>query len=368
MAIDWHDLRHSNDLVFQVISPTNLNVVVGELEGVIRASSSLTAEYYSDTRTSGTITVVGDNWSSVRGSFIRVIHRIPEWDYERVLGTYLVSDDDAKRNNGAWETTLTLHSMLYALSLEKQPAVKTVASGASVLTAMREVLNQSKRAYVEKSAKDKRLTSALALELGKSQLERMFSLSESSGNRLDVDGYGRVTIAPYVEPANRPAEWTLDLADKRGIVVDGISRSADYLELPGVAVVHCEYTETVNNKSVKRTITQSATASGNLSPASRGYTITDWHDENDLNPKTAAHAQELAASYLKKNTRELCTWDLSTTYLPIWEGDIINLVVHDGPSYYQGVRKCFVKSLSLDLETMGLKLTLKETTSGDDEE
>ena len=90
MAIDWRDQTRKDVITFQMVTPTNVDKVYGELEGVDLSGSSLTASYYTDTRTSGKVRVVGGNW--VRGSMIRVIHSIPEWNYKKELGT----DDEAK--------------------------------------------------------------------------------------------------------------------------------------------------------------------------------------------------------------------------------------------------------------------------------
>ena len=46
---------------------------------------------------------------------------------------------------------------------------------------------------------------------------------------------------------------------------------------------------------------------------------------------------------------------------------MVSLVVPDGEERYRGARKCLVKSVDLALDTMQMKLTLKETASGDEE-
>ena len=47
---------------------------------------------------------------------------------------------------------------------------------------------------------------------------------------------------------------------------------------------------------------------------------------------------------------------------------MVELIVHDGLEDYQGARKCLVKTCELELGTMTMKLTLKETASGDEED
>lgn len=101
--VDWADQTRLDVLTFQMVSPTNIEQVYGELDGVDLSGSSLTAAYYTDTRTSGRLKVVGGNWR--RGSMIRVIHAVPEWNYKAELGTYIVTDDGATRSTASGHTS-----------------------------------------------------------------------------------------------------------------------------------------------------------------------------------------------------------------------------------------------------------------------
>ena len=104
--MDWRDLTRKDRIIVQQVNPANIDAVMGELEGVELSASSLTAAYYTDTRTSGKLKVIGEGWR--RGSFLRVVHQVPEWNYSRELGTYIVTNDDRARENGAWAYELTL--------------------------------------------------------------------------------------------------------------------------------------------------------------------------------------------------------------------------------------------------------------------
>lgn len=361
MAYDWRDLSRRDVLTFEMVSPTSIDQVYGELEGVDLSSSTLTAAYYTDTRTSGSLKVVNSNW--VRGSMIRVIHEIPEWGYRNELGTYIVTNDSAERENGVWVTELTLNSRLFGLSTDKHPRTWTIATNARALKAITDSLKASGCPYTTSGAKDKTYKSAVVVEPGTARLSALFDMANASGNRLDVDGHGRVTVKAAVSPSGKVPSWRIDLSDPRGVAVDGLSRSTDWLQMANVAVVNHKYTD----KKSEKEIVGIARASSSLhqSHAQRGYTVTNFQSVSELSPKTQARAQALANEALAKDSRELIEWELSTTYLPIWEGDVVELVVHDGDELYRGVRKCLVKSLDLDLGHMTMNLTLKETSSGD---
>lgn len=366
--IDWRDQRRTNNIKVTMVSPTNLEATYGELEGIDLSGSSLSAGYYVDTRTSGTLAVVGDGW--IRGSFLRVAYEIPEWDYRRVLGTYLVTDDGASRSNGKWDYELQLQSTLFALSTEKGKRPWTIAQGASAKRAIKQILEAANRPYIDKNSRDYIFASPVVMESGTSVLARLFALTKPSNNRLDVDGNGYVTISPYVLPDSKVPILEIDLLDPRGIAHDDLTRYTDWLQMPTEVALSYKYTETVNGAATEREITAWATISANkhAARAIRGYTVTDFRTISDMNPQTQAQAQKLVNEYLKGDSREHVTWNITTQYLPIWEGDVITLVVHDGMEQYRGIRKCLVKNVELDLQFMQMQLTLKETASGDDDD
>lgn len=365
MAIDWRDQTRKDVITFQMVTPTNVDKVYGELEGVDLSGSTLSAAYYTDTRTSGKIRVVGGNW--VRGSMIRVIHTIPEWNYKKELGTYVVTSDDATREHNEWVYDLTLHSRLYGLSTDKHSHPWTIAKGARALKAMQDSLRQAKCPYRLLSPRDKTYNSAKVIESGTTRIAALFDIANAAGDRLDVDTHGRVTISPYVNPSNKAPSYVIDLRDGRGIDMDSISLSTDWLEMVDIAVVSHKFTAKQGGKSVEREVTGVASVSTSVhhAHAKRGYTVTNFQSVSEMKPETAARAQELARANLKRDQRELIEWTVNTMYMPIWEGDVVQLNVYDGPSAYRGKRKCLVKSLDLDLSRMTMKLTLKETSSGD---
>ena len=359
--VDWRDLRRTDRITVEQVSPTDVDAPMGPLEGVDLGSSSLSWGYYADTRTTGKLRVVGEGWQ--RGSMLRVVHEVPEWGWRRELGTYIVTSDSAERQRGAWAYDLDLQSVLFGLSTDLLVRPWAIASNAMALTAARQLVEAAGRELVTDGANDYRLKGAKVIETGTSRLSALFALAEMAGDRLDVDGHGRVTMARYVAPSERSATLRVDLADARGVALDGIQRSTDWLQMPNVAAVH--YTYNANGK--QREINASATVAAGTAHSQpvRGYNVTDLRTLTEMSPATAQRAQQLAAQYLTNDATEHVEWELSTTYLPIRAGDVVELVVHDGMADYQGARKCLVKSCELDLGSMTMQLTLKEAASGD---
>lgn len=365
--MDWRDLTRKDRIIVQQVNPANIDAVMGELEGVELSASSLTAAYYTDTRTCGKLKVIGEGWR--RGSFLRITHQVPEWNYSRELGTYIVTNDDRARENGAWAYELTLQSILFGLSTNKLVRPWAIANNAMMLKAAAQCLDAAGCKYDLTGANDYRFKGARIMETGTDRLSALFALCQTANDRLDVDGHGRVTIGKYIPPASRVPVFRIDLSDPRGVALDGISGSTDYLETPNVVGVCYKYNATQGGKSVQREINASAQVSSSspFSHAARGYTVTDFREVNDITPATAARAQQLATQYLANDGVEHVEWKLDTVYLPIWEGDVVDLVISDGQAAYTGVRRCLVKNVELSLHDMKMSLTLKETASGDDE-
>lgn len=360
---DWRDLTRTDRITVEQVSPTNLGAPMGPLGGVDLGASSLTWGYYADTRTTGKIRVVGEGWQ--RGSMLRVTYRIPEWGWQRELGTYIVTNDSASREHGAWTYDLDLQSVLYGLSTDLLVRPWAIAKNAMALTAARQIVEAAGRELVTDGATDYRLKSAKIIETGTSRLSALYALADMAGDRIDVDGRGRVTMARYVAPSERAPVMSIDLADPRGVAQDGVERTTDWLKTPNVAAV--QYTYNASGKQREIVASASVAAGSAHSQPVRGYTVTDLHQLTEMSPATAARAQQLAAQYLANDATEHVEWSLTTTYLPISAGDVVELVVNDGLADYRGRRMCLVKTCELDLGTMTMALTLKETASGDEE-
>lgn len=361
---DWHDLTRRGVVTVTMVNPTDLDATMGELEGVDLSGSSLSYGYYADTRVTGKLRVVGDGW--VRGSWLRIGYRIPEWDYQTELGTFIVTNDTASRERGAWTYELDLQSALYGLSTNLLVRPWAIARNAMALKAIRQCVTGGGGTIVTDGARDYRLKGAKVVETGTSRLSAVYALCDMANDRLDVDGHGRVVVAPYVVPASRAPSLTIDLADRRGVAQDGITRTTDWLQMPTVAAVQYTYDAGGKQREINASATVASTA--HQSYANRGYVVTDLHQLSEMAPATAQRAQQLAKQFLANDATEHVEWEVTTTYLPIKAGDVVELVVHDGLEDYQGARKCLVKTCELELGTMAMKLTLKETASGDEED
>lgn len=354
---DWA-APHSNLVEVEQVAPTDLSSSRGPLEGVDLSASRLSCGYYTDARTSGQLVVRGGGY--VRGSFLRLTHRVPEWGYSRVLGTYAVADDDASRS-GAWASTLELRSALWCLSEDYAPTPWTLGAGASALAAMRQMLEACQRPYaVVGTPPDAIVAEATVFESGGSYLSRLYRLASMAGCRLDVDPMGRVTISAYREPAARTPVAEVDLSDPRGMASADVSRSTNRLSMLGRVIV--------SHREGDAEVTAVADASGTEAARGvRGYMVSRFVSLAEMSPPTQARANELVSAYLARASHELVEWELTCRHMPLWEGDVVDLVLPSEPGNeaYAGRRRCLVKSVDVGLAGLSMGVTLKEVASGD---
>lgn len=372
-ALDWTDAAKVNRVRVLMVDPRDVNRVLGELRGVDLSDSSLDAGYYSDTRTSGKLAVRGDGW--IRGSLLRIVHEIPERRYSNVLGTYIVTDDGARRG-GKWGYDMTLQSRLYGLSTDKLNAPWTIAANAYAETAMRQIVAGAEFYELVGAPNVYRFKGAQVMDTGTSRLSALFALANASSSRLDVTPNGDVLVEPYVAPRNRTPKLRIDLRSSRGVASGALTRTTNWLSMPDEVVVSYKWTETSSggqgsSQTIQREVHGSATVwqLAHQHRSNRGYRVTDHIEVRDLQPPTALRAQQLAREYLERDSNENIEWQLETLYLPVWEGDVVELYVPDGQEGYTGLRKCLVKSVSLSLDgAMPMRLTLKETSNVEEEE
>lgn len=358
--MDWRDLTLPRTVEVQMVSPQNPSDVLGILEGVDLGRSSIDAAYYTDTRTSGRLYVVNGNWE--RGTFLRVVARIG--DCETVLGTYLVADDSASYANGGWVRELTLHSMLYALSTDKAVKPWTVAKGASAMKAARQMLDGAGKPY-RIDGNDHVAADATVYDSGTSVLERIMSLAYMADNRIDVMPDGTISISKYIDPSVKPAAFEIDLSDPNGIAVDGLQLSTDYLSMPTRFAVAYRWNEGSGDSRVQKEYSAYADRSGSNSSAARGWTVTDFRvmDETEYSGQSSVQA---AADKALAASAEQVEWKLKTMFIPVWEGDTVDLIVPDAPKGYSGRRHCLIKNIGINLSDLSLDFTLKETAGGDE--
>lgn len=376
-SVDWsHPTKRKWKFTFELVPPNKLNDSYGELENVDISSVSITEGYYTDTRIQGKLTYYGEN--PHRQAYIRIKATDTVTGYTEELGTFIPTSDDVTIEGGVAKTTLNLESILYGISMQKLQQAWTFKNSTKAYTNILNIL--SDKCNIEYPARnfdfdkhgqyispsDKEVASSALADAGSSILELLYGICNATDNRLDVDGHGVVLFYRYITPANKTPTFTITCNSEDSVVLDGVTRSSNYLEMASQVTVHA----TSSNSDTVYTSTQTAT--GEKSLPQRGYIVGKYYDVSDMSPFTQAEATSRAKRYLATAQNENIEWTLTTEYMPIYTGDVGMLEGLQDNYKYGESKKVLVKSRDIDLATMTQKLTLKlassnDTDSGDDD-
>jgi hypothetical protein len=377
IAIDWtRPTSHRWKFDFELVPPNRLGDSYGYLDNVDPSSVTITEGYYTDTRVQAKLTYYGEN--PHRQAYIRIIATDTVSGYPEELGTFIPTSDDVTMEGSIVKTTLSLESVLYGISMQKLQREWVCSTGTYAYTNLVNILvkkcgmsldGSNFRFAVNKHGRDVgsndvKFDQDALKGAGSSILELMYGICNATNNRLDVDGHGRVLWYKYIAPSERVSTFTITLNSPDSIVLDGVTRSSNYLEMASQVTVHA--TKAGTGDAEDEEITQTVTATGRLGLDQRGYIVGKYYDVSELDPFTWQKANTLAQEHLKASQNENMEWQLTMEYMPIYTGDVGYLEgLQDAYSGYSGRQKVFVKSREIDLATMTQKLTLKAASSND---
>lgn len=349
MTPDWDSATLLHSMRVELVDPLNLETLRSGLSG-LNPSGKLSLNYYGDTRAGLTISTsvpIGesDGWDGTAA--MRLVHSVAGW--EETLFTGYVTDAPWKDANGTRVTDYTLSSALYGLQADKVSWPYTVGANAMGLDAIEAIFEQCRNRphRVLAGAKNYRFGSATVYEAGKTWLSVLLDIADRSGDRIDVDGRGYVTVAPYSPPSERTPVFVLDADDPMTTALDGISGSNDALSIPSRAVVHAK------SGDMELTGRASQPSSSPYSHARRGYNLDLYADQSDMEPFTQAQADFLAAQSLAQASALTESRDASMLYRPLSSGDVIAFRRSREESRYM------VSTAELDLSTWIWSLGLK---------
>lgn len=339
--IDWRDPARRDEIRFQMVDPNDLDTVYGDLTDVQLGSSDITYGYYTDTRYCSSIKFLKSS-NYIENAWVRIIHEVPSEDYSNELGTFIPSSPSEERK-GAVIVTLDLQSPLWGLKDDMFTSKFSVGKKTSILSAMKRVMEGANRPYLLNHPNDVTTSKAIVYDVGETKLKVLHDLANQSGNRLNLDGHGRIIIEPAPDHANITPQWTLDYDDPRSMIIEGtLKMESEIVDLPSRAIV-------VNGDSIGYADLSDGVS---YSAHQRGYVKAQKYE--DKSADTAAKARASARRYLNRATKAV-VWSMDTLYFPCECGDNVNFIL-DGEKHV-----CMVQSIDpLRLKTMTMGLTLRE--------
>ena len=339
--IDWKDPKRTDVIHFQMVDPNNLDQVYGDIEDVQLGSSSVTYGYYTDTRYSSSVTFLhGNNY--IPNMWVRIIHEVPAENYVNELGTFVPVSPNVNYG-GAVTDSFNLQSPLWALSNDLCTSVFTIGKGTSFLSAFQRVCDICNRPYIFDNPNDWKPTSAVVYEAGTSYLEILYGIADSTNNRINLDGHGRIILSPCIDMKFLSPAWELNTDDQRSMIIENtVKMEPESDEIPNRTIVICG--SYVGVADLPDGVEYSA--------AQRGYIKAQKYSGQGLNSNAAA--QSLAQAYLDGFSK-VTQWTMETLYFPAQCGDTVYFSIG-------GVKHlCMIQSIDpVELSTMTMKLTLRE--------
>lgn len=325
-----------------MVDPWNIEKTRGELEGVTKIST--TDGYYSDTKISGSIETIGDNY--IPGSWLRI-----SVDGEPVatLGAQFIKPTQAPE--GAKKKTYTLQSVLWMLDADITYCLITIGQNTKCSAVINRCCKDTgKKVIFTPGWRDGLYQSAKVYERTDSYRKVLADVCDKANDQLGADPMGRVEISPYTEPSSKTSTWTLDVDDEHGVVIspgydDDDSTGSAYNRTLVIAIGSNDQTIIAYSD---------APASNPISHMQRGWTRTQVHQVSDMQPFTQAQAQKLVNQYIPDDRSRGITRSCTCMYFPVKSGDVIDWVQDGKRSRY------LVQTVDNDYFAWTSKLTMKK--------
>lgn len=340
----WKDARHEPELHVYMIDPHNLEVTRGELTGV--TACTITDGYESDTKISGSITTIADNY--IGGSWLRITV-----DGEEVATLGVSNVAAAQAPEGGEQVTYTLQSVLWMLDTDLAFNLYTIGKNAKTTNVIKTVCKICGKSIVfQGGAKNSVYAAAKIYERTDSYRAILADNTGKAGNQLSVDGHGRISVSAYVAPGSKAVSYVLDADAKDGIILDPGYEDTDQT---GEAYNRTVVIATNNSGDKEKVLTaySDAPASSPISSAYRGWTRTQMHDVQDMSPFTQAKAKSLVNTYISDDRSRGITRSATTMYFPCTGGEIVEWKQDGKTKKYQ------IQTVESDLVAWTSKFTLK---------
>lgn len=344
----WEDGAREDVITLQRVTPRHVDDVIGEVPHIVLSDCSLTFGYYTDNRVQGSICYEG-TWDGDL-SYLRLVHECPDYGYRNELATLVIDSITDTSQKGSVKTKLTCQSMLWALADDKTDWCYAIGAGALANDVVASICDEGGFQHlVMPGAGDHRYQQTVVYKIEDSRLSILFDAAADAGNRLDVDGHGRITVTHYTPPAERDPDWLLDANSPRSIVIDeGDDKETSLGDAYGRTIV--VYTN--GNEQVAGGV--EAPSDAIASWQRRGYLRANVHTLNEMNPPTREHAAQIAKSYQSEDIDVGVKRNIKCMYFPIVAGDMVRYIDTAGNS-----AKYLAQEVTANLADMTVNLTLK---------
>lgn len=339
-----------DEFVFEKISVWNLDKSLGEVEGVV--GGSLTFDYYTDLKVSGSLDVAGAGF--VNNCLIRVWLKstLGGTVKRQKLCTCMADTTKLRYENGAYSGTIELRSVL-ARHLDDKLHKNYVLSKKSALTYFRNIFKWLGGKYKISGVKDKKFGKNVVMGFGKTPMDVLWKIADYLDGEITVDAHGRTVLQKYVLPKKRPLKYTIP-SGAYSVTLPGYDLEDTTAGTPNRAAVKFSYKP--NGSKNEKTLFGLARVadSSTFSYAKTGRVITECYELSNLSPKTQKAVDAVAKKKLASIAASCRYYEIECFYLPIHIGEVVRFK-------YDGVDiDALVASIDMELSAGGkMKVRLR---------
>jgi len=199
----------------------------------------ITYSAFTTLKASGRLSHVGEDigWLD-RSIRVYLVSEAEDGRTERVpLGTFMTTTPRITLRGGVKAFDIEMYSSLLALEQTLTEFSLSFAAGTAVTTAVGNMLQVHGFTSALIAPSSAVLAGDVTFEGGKSLLSVCNDLlARINYENLNVDGYGRVLVVPYVDPQRRPVAWTFR-DDDESIFLPDVPVEEDTFDTPNVVVL-----------------------------------------------------------------------------------------------------------------------------------
>lgn len=368
-TMDWNDTAYAYLVEVLVVSQTNVDMVLGTLQGFVLSGASITENYNSDSRSQAKITtIVAENESDgyIDQARLRILLSIPSRGYSQELITGYVTDISEKTEHGYTQRDYSIEGTIWGLLNHKINAPIIIGKGASMVTVWRALLqSQTKMQFTAEKAQDHIFSQTIIYEAGSDLSTVLFEIS-SGYSRMDNTGHGVVELVKYIAPSKRQPEKTIDVSDVRGLLMYPLEKKSTQWEAPGRAIVTATVSKTDSNGNTTQEVlvgTYDAPSSHHTSLAKRGWLRARADSYTGLSENPTKDALKTEARKNWENSQsKYRSWTASSTFANYHAGDVIELIfgINDSAKNGESSVKVLIENVQTNLENFTQDLTMKE--------
>ena len=234
--MDWTRPRSGRFRFWRVDAATRLEV---EQITTVRPGGSITLNANTALKVSGRLPVAAP--IDIGDDLVRIYYEAVDADGDSdsiALATVYAEADVTSYTSAAATSDLTLYSVLLALQDAQIRETLTIVAGSVAVDEAADICEEAGLPVVA-SASTRELQSDASWDPGTSLLEIVNYLMDVAGFwSVSVDGWGRVVMEPYTDPASRTAVWSFTDGDD-SVFLPSVDVSTGAFRVPNVYVLVC---------------------------------------------------------------------------------------------------------------------------------